>query len=214
MVGLLVLQSCVVNFAINSPSNYTDLRALLAFKSEIKLDPNNVLGSNWTETENFCNWIGVFCSRRRQRVVMLSLTDMALHGTISPHVGNLSFLVRLDLSNNSFHGRLVPEIGRLSRLRGLIVERNKLEGEIPPSIQHCQKLKVISLNSNELTGVIPAWLSNFSSLGTLFLGENNFTGTISASFGKLLGSIWNPKVLIKERKQTLKKMIFFSTWKI
>ncbi|XP_034699096.1 probable LRR receptor-like serine/threonine-protein kinase At3g47570 isoform X1 [Vitis riparia] len=189
LVGLLLLQSCVVNLAI-SPSNFTDLSALLAFKSEIKLDPNNVLGSNWTKTENFCNWVGVSCSRRRQRVVVLSLGDMGLQGTISPHVGNLSFLVGLVLSNNSFHGHLVPEIGRLHRLRALIVERNKLEGEIPASIQHCQKLKIISLNSNEFTGVIPAWLSNFSSLGTLFLGENNFTGTIPASLGNISKLEW------------------------
>ncbi|KAJ9689523.1 hypothetical protein PVL29_014956 [Vitis rotundifolia] len=177
LVGVLLVHSCL---AISS-SNVTDLSALLAFKSEIKLDPNNILGSNWTEAENFCNWVGVSCSRRRQRVTVLSLRDMGVQGTISPYVGNLSFLVRLDLSNNSFHGHLIPEISHLNRLRGLILERNKLEGLIPESMQHCQKLQVISLAQNEFTGVIPNWLSNLPSLRVLFLGQNNLTGTIPPS---------------------------------
>ena len=135
-----------------SSSNFTDLSALLAFKSEINPDPNNVLGSNWTGIESFCNWIGVSCSRRRQRVTALNLTDMGLQGAISPYVGNLSFLVRLDLHNNSFHGHLIPEIGRLHRLKVLILEYNLLEGVIPATVYHCQKLQVISLAHNKLRG--------------------------------------------------------------
>jgi len=42
---------------------------------------------------------------------------MGLQGAISPHIGNLSFLVSLDLSNNRFFGFLPHEISRLHRLR-------------------------------------------------------------------------------------------------
>ena len=180
LVAVLLVQLCMasLSLATTSSSNFTDLSALSAFKSEIKHDPNNVLGSNWTKTESFCNWIGVSCSRRRQRVTVLNLTDMGLQGTISPYVGNLSFLVTLDLSNNSFHGHLIPEIGRLHRLKLLILEVNLLEGVIPASLYHCQTLQVISLVHNKLRGVLPKWLSNLTSLHTLFLGQNNFTGTI------------------------------------
>ena len=168
-----------LSLATTSSSNFTDLSALLAFKSEIKTDTNNVLGSNWTETESFCNWVGVSCSRRRQRVTALNLTDMGLQGTISPFVGNLSFLVMLDLSNNSFHGHLIPEIGHLRRLSVLTLEFNLLEGVIPASVYHCQTLQVISLAANKLRGVLPKYrLSNLTSLQILFLGHNNFTGTI------------------------------------
>ncbi|XP_003633210.1 probable LRR receptor-like serine/threonine-protein kinase At3g47570 [Vitis vinifera] len=179
LVGVLLVHSCL---AISS-SNVTDLSALLAFKSEIKLDPNNILGSNWTEAENFCNWVGVTCSHRRQRVTALRLNDMGLQGTISPYVGNLSFLHWLNLGNNSFHGHVVPEIGHLHRLRVLILQKNLLEGVIPASIQHFQKLQIISLTENEFTGVIPKWLSNLPSLRVLFLGGNNLTGTIPPSLG-------------------------------
>ncbi|XP_034700219.1 probable LRR receptor-like serine/threonine-protein kinase At3g47570 [Vitis riparia] len=179
LVGVLLVHSCL---AISS-SNVTDLSALLAFKSEIKLDPNNILGSNWTEAENFCNWVGVSCSSRRQRVTLLSLGHMGLQGTISPYVGNLSFLVGLDLRNNSFHGHLIPEISHLKRLRKLILQLNMLEGLIPESMQHCQKLQVISLAKNEFTGVIPNWLSYLPSLRALYLGRNILTGTIPPSLG-------------------------------
>ncbi|WJZ98763.1 hypothetical protein VitviT2T_017271 [Vitis vinifera] len=182
LIGVLLLHSCTVSLALSS-SNFTDLSALLAFKSEIKIDPNNILGSNWTETENFCNWVGVSCSRRRQRVTALSLRNMGLQGTISPHVGNLSFLVKFDLYNNSFHGHLIPEIGHLRRLVVLNMHRNLMEGAIPTSLHQCQKLEVISLSTNKFTGVIPNWLSSLPSLHTLFLGRNNFSGTIPASLG-------------------------------
>ncbi|CBI17790.3 unnamed protein product, partial [Vitis vinifera] len=160
------LRSLDLSFNSLGGSLHANMRALkmmqtMNFISEIKLDPNNILGSNWTEAENFCNWVGVSCSSRRQRVTLLSLGHMGLQGTISPYVGNLSFLVGLDLRNNSFHG-LIPE-----------------------SMQHCQKLKVISLTENEFTGVIPNWLSNLPSLRVLYLGWNNLTGTIPPSLGNL-----------------------------
>ena len=176
---VVLLYMATLSLATTSSSNFTDLSSLLAFKSEIKLDSNNVLWSNWTETESFCNWVGVSCSRRRQRVTALSLTGMGLEGTISPYVGNLSFLVRLDLSNNSFYGHLIPEIGRLHRLRVLILQYNLLEGVIPASVYHCQTLLDIYLAHNELRGVLPKyWLSNLTSLQILFLRHINFTGTI------------------------------------
>ena len=176
----VLLYMASLSLATTSSSNFTDLSALLAFKSEIKTDPNNVLGSNWTEPESFCNWVGVSCSRRRQRVTALNLTDMGLQGTISPYVGNLSFLVMLDLSHNSFHGHLIPEIGHLRRLRVLVLEYNLLEGVNPASLYHCQTLRAISLAHNKLRGVLlpKYWFSNLTSLHTLFLGQNNFTGTI------------------------------------
>ena len=185
MVSLVAVLSYMasLSLATTSSSNFTDLSALLAFKSEIKTDPNNVLGSNWTETESFCIWVGVSCSLRRQRVTALNLSGMGLQGTISPYVGNLSFLVMLDLSNNSFHGHLIPEIGLLHRLKLLILEDNLLEGVIPESVYHCQTLQVIALTHNKLRGVLPKyWLSNLTSLHFLYLGHNNFTSTIPPPF--------------------------------
>ncbi|THG13718.1 hypothetical protein TEA_004217 [Camellia sinensis var. sinensis] len=179
----LLVHLCMVDLAICS-SNFTDQLALLSFKSSIKNDPNNVL-SNWTKETNFCGWAGVLCSRRRQRVTSLKLRNMGLEGTISPHVGNLSFLQLLDLSNNSFYGHLTNEIGHLRRLKTLYLFRNMLEGNIPLGLHHCQRLEVISLAGNKFSGRIPKELSTMPSLRFLALGRNKLIGTIPPSFGNI-----------------------------
>ena len=92
LVLLVQLYMASLSLATTSSSNFTNPFALLAVKSKIKSNPNNVLGSNWNETESSCNWVGVSCSRRRQRATALSLRGMGLQGTISPYVGNLSLL--------------------------------------------------------------------------------------------------------------------------
>ncbi|CAL5376598.1 unnamed protein product [Camellia sinensis] len=183
LVPVLAVQSCIVSLAF-SFSNLTDQSALLAFKTAVKYDPNNVLG-NWTTRTNFCNWAGVSCSRHRQRVTALQLPSMRLGGTISPHIGNLSFLMKLDLVENSFHGFLIQNLTRLLRLVDLNLHDNLLEGEIPTSIQQCQKLQVICLANNRLVGQIPVELTTLPLLRVLYLGGNNLTGTLPPSFGNL-----------------------------
>ena len=48
LIAVLLIQLCMVSLSLatTSYSNFTDLSALMAFKSEIKSDPNNVLGTN------------------------------------------------------------------------------------------------------------------------------------------------------------------------
>ncbi|XP_028083937.1 LRR receptor-like serine/threonine-protein kinase EFR isoform X3 [Camellia sinensis] len=171
LLGALVVHSCMFELA-NCASNYTDQLALLAFKSSINFDPNNVL-SNWTKETNFCDWVGILCSRRRQRVTSLRLLNMGLQGTISPHIGNLSFLQVFIIHNNSFHGHLPNEFECLRRLKKLIVQHNMLEGSIPVGLHRCQNLQVISLSANNFSGDIPKELSTLPFLRILFLGRNN-----------------------------------------
>ncbi|XP_059428123.1 probable LRR receptor-like serine/threonine-protein kinase At3g47570 isoform X1 [Corylus avellana] len=85
-LGFLLAQSCTFQLA-HSSTNITDRSALIAFNSKIRSSSNEtVLAGNWSTTTNFCNWIGVSCSRRRQRVTALNLSYMGLQGTISPHI--------------------------------------------------------------------------------------------------------------------------------
>jgi LRR receptor-like serine/threonine-protein kinase FLS2 len=144
LIGFLLVQSCMLQSYSQSFSNSTDQLALLTFKSNITSSPNQtLLAANWTTTTNLCNWVGVSCSQRRQRVTALNLSNMGLEGTISPHIGNLSFLVSLDLSNNGFFSFLPHEISRLHRLRILQLSSNLLEGNIPPTLHYCRKLQGI-----------------------------------------------------------------------
>ncbi|BFG42329.1 hypothetical protein CerSpe_286030 [Prunus speciosa] len=51
----------------------TDQSALLALKSHITTDPQNIL-VNWSTTTSVCNWVGVTCGARHLRVAVLNLS--------------------------------------------------------------------------------------------------------------------------------------------
>ncbi|PIA36984.1 hypothetical protein AQUCO_03100020v1, partial [Aquilegia coerulea] len=162
--------------------NETDRLALLAFKSQINQHP--VL-SSWNDSNHFCEWEGVTCSHRHQRVTILNLTSKGLIGTISPHVGNLSFLRTIVLRNNDFQGHIPQEFGQLFRLEKLDVGFNSLFGEIPANISLCSNLINLYLDHNTLVGKIPIELGNLLKLVILVLEKNNLTRGIPPSLGNL-----------------------------
>lgn len=95
-----------------------DERALEAFKERIS-DHSGVLAS-WNRSISYCAWEGVTCSQRhRSRVVALDLNSQGLSGTISPAIGNLTFLQMLNLSFNPLYGEIPPSISSLRRLKYL-----------------------------------------------------------------------------------------------
>nr|GME05480.1 probable LRR receptor-like serine/threonine-protein kinase At3g47570 [Ipomoea batatas] len=184
-------------------SNETDRLALLEFKHRISSDD---LLNSWNESVHHCGWQGVRCGHRHPRVVGLELPKMGLVGTISPHIGNLTFLRLLDLHSNMLQGEIPGEIGGLFRLRHLDLSRNALTGElVAVNLSNClqlrelyfalnglqgnlqtafqflgnlKKLQVLSLDSNRLTGGIPPTIGNLSSLRVLPLETNHLEGRI------------------------------------
>ncbi|MFS7914207.1 putative non-specific serine/threonine protein kinase [Helianthus anomalus] len=90
--AVLLLAILIQMNAAGSSSNLlTDHVALLKIKSRITGDPHGVFKS-WNDSLPLCMWRGVTCGRRHQRVTSLNLTGEALEGTLSPFLGNLSFL--------------------------------------------------------------------------------------------------------------------------
>ncbi|OVA02665.1 Protein kinase domain [Macleaya cordata] len=165
----------------------TDRLALLAFKNQIIQDPLGSLNS-WNNINNsfhFCNWQGITCSPKHQRVTELFLQSHAIVGTFSPYIGNLTFLRLINLENNSFYGEIPQEIGRLSRLERLRLSNNSFVGKIPASLSNCSELIDLHLSSNYLTGKLPDELGSLSKLVILSLRSNNLTGSIPPSFGNL-----------------------------
>ncbi|XP_017230033.1 probable LRR receptor-like serine/threonine-protein kinase At3g47570 isoform X2 [Daucus carota subsp. sativus] len=158
-------------------SNDTDQQALFSFKAFIKDDPLGVLDS-WNSSIHFCHWTGITCSRRRQRVTVLDLSSLNLAGTLSPHMGNLSFLRTIYLNKNNFHGLIPNEIGRLWRLRKLDLESNSFQGGFPSNLLHCRDITFINLDTNNLEG-------NISSLRVLYLSDNNLAGEIPLELAHL-----------------------------
>ena len=115
-IFLLFLSLSVSKFSLATTlSNETDKLALLEFKYQIIDSPLSVLAS-WNDSFHFCQWVGVTCGNKHQRVIGLDLKNKRLVGNISPYIGNLSFLQSLDLSSNSFHGEIPSEAGYLTRL--------------------------------------------------------------------------------------------------
>ncbi|XVF82953.1 hypothetical protein PTKIN_Ptkin16aG0093400 [Pterospermum kingtungense] len=164
--------------------NETDRRALLQFKAKISGDPLGIMHS-WNDSVHFCQWRGVKCGRRHQRVTTLNLAALKLMGPISPYVGNLTFLRLLNLENNSFIHQLPQEIGGLRRLKALFLERNLIGGEIPSNISGCSKLTYLYIGHNHLVGEIPDSLGYLSNLKELAFHNSTLRGTIPSFLGNL-----------------------------
>ncbi|KAG8378442.1 hypothetical protein BUALT_Bualt08G0137700 [Buddleja alternifolia] len=170
-------------------NNETDLQALLAFKNAI----NGGLNS-WNETLHYCSWKGILCSRRHQsRVVSINLTSQGLVGSISPHIGNLSFLRTIILQNNSFHGQIPEEIGRLRRLEWIEFSNNSFSGEIPRNLSQCRNLYYLNMIDNNLTGIIIPEIGSLIKLRALGLSDNNFSGNSNTL--RFVGNLTNLELL-------------------
>ncbi|KAG5524340.1 hypothetical protein RHGRI_031113 [Rhododendron griersonianum] len=165
-------------------TNETDRRALFTIRDSIPGDPFHVF-SSWNRSIAFCDWQGVTCGRRHQRVTMLNLSSLQLVGSMSPHIGNLTFLRTIDLSNNSFRGVIPREVGRLVRLRYLLLSVNSFHDVFPTNSSSLSGIKVIDVIGNNLGGRIPEELGSLSTLSRLLLAKNHFVGTIPPSLGNL-----------------------------
>uniref|UniRef100_A0A7N2LGJ3 non-specific serine/threonine protein kinase n=1 Tax=Quercus lobata TaxID=97700 RepID=A0A7N2LGJ3_QUELO len=184
-IFLLFLSLSISKFSLATTlSNETDKLALLQFKSHID-GPLNVLAS-WNDSFHFCHWVGVTCGNKHQRVIGLDLKNNKLVGTISPHIGNLSFLRSLNLASNSFHGGIPSEVGYLTRLRNLNLSHNPiLGGEIPVNLSHCSNIQYLDLRYNDLVQGIPSELGFLSKLQVLILYNNHLSGRFPPSLGNL-----------------------------
>ncbi|CAL5432176.1 unnamed protein product [Camellia sinensis] len=167
-------------------TNETDHQALLVIKDLIQGDPLGAL-SLWNHSIQFCNWQGVSCGRQHQRVTLLNLPSLALVGSVSPQIGNLTFLRRIDLGNN-FHGEIPQELGKLFCLQYLLHLNNSFQGEFPTNLTHCSHLRVITMRGNNLVGKIPTKLGSLSYLSYLLskleflqLSANNLSSMVPTS---------------------------------
>uniref|UniRef100_A0A0E0JJM6 Receptor kinase-like protein Xa21 n=1 Tax=Oryza punctata TaxID=4537 RepID=A0A0E0JJM6_ORYPU len=186
---LLLLTLWAPASSSSPPDESSDREALLQFRAALSV--SDQLGSlslsSWNGTgSDFCRWAGVTCSRRHPgRVSSLNLSSIGLAGSISPAIGNLTFLQSLDLFNNSLSGEIHPVISRLHRLRYLELAYNHFSGEIPAGLCNCSNLVYLSVEANGFHGAIPSCLGSLLQLKVLYLGENNLTGIVPPSLGNL-----------------------------
>ncbi|XP_031253747.1 receptor kinase-like protein Xa21 [Pistacia vera] len=160
----------------------TDRLALFALKDQLTDGISGAL-SSWNDSLHFCEWQGVSCGKRHQRVTALALNNLKLAGYISPSISNLTFLSKIELSKNKLRGNIPSEFGRLRRLQFLNLTSNKLQGEIPVELANCSNLQVLILTRNNLTGSVPNTLGKLKNLQLLNVGYNSLgsgkTGDLS-----------------------------------
>ncbi|XP_062167094.1 probable LRR receptor-like serine/threonine-protein kinase At3g47570 [Alnus glutinosa] len=189
--GILLLKSA----RIHAFADESDRLALLDFKNRITEDPLQIM-SSWNESTHFCNWFGVSCSPSSKRVMVLKLKGQRLGGTITPSMGNLTYLTGINLRNNSIYGEIPQELGRLQRLQHLNLSFNSIGGSLPTNLSHCtlpfevgnlENLGVLDLSENRLYGEIPASLGSCTSLVNLYLEGNSFEVAIPPYLKTLRG---------------------------
>ncbi|KAK9081976.1 hypothetical protein Syun_030958 [Stephania yunnanensis] len=118
-------------------------------------------------------------------------------GSLSSHIGNLSFLHTINLQNNSFYGGVPSEVGRLFRLRifGLSNYSFTLV-KFQATCRVALTFKSSKIGYNKLSGIIPKELSSLQKLETLHLRENNligvnsFVGQLPANMGSMSNLQW------------------------
>ncbi|RHN54587.1 putative non-specific serine/threonine protein kinase [Medicago truncatula] len=143
--------------------NQTDHLALLQFNQLVSSDPYGILDS-WNSSTHFCNWHGIICNPKHQRVTKLRY---------------------LNIGNNSYNGNIPQELGRLSKLGYLLLLNNSLVGEFPINLTKCYELKTIDLEGNNLIGKLPSQIGSLQKLQNFFIERNNLSRKIPPSIGNL-----------------------------
>ncbi|CAE5962740.1 unnamed protein product [Arabidopsis arenosa] len=198
-LGFLVLVLLLdVSTATLSPTgvNY-EVTALVAVKNELN-DPYNVL-ENWdVNSVDPCSWRMVTCTDGY--VSGLVLPSQSLSGTLSPRIGNLTYLESVLLQNNAITGPIPETIGRLEKLQTLDLSNNSFTGEIPVSLGELKNLNYLRLNNNSLLGTCPESLSKIEGLTLVDISYNNLSGSlpkVSARTFKVIGNalICGPKAV-------------------
>ena len=214
-----------------------DVQALMDVKAA--LDPSTIQPSSCVFTWDFsldpCDHLfsdeafscGINCDKegeaaaaaekeRLLRITSVKLDSFGYGGSLSPSIGNLTFLQYLqvsgnnlsgpipetvshlaqlsflDLSHNTFSGSIPGTVfGSLTSLRSLNLAGNRLSGRWPPDSDNNNLSGLIELRlySNSLSGSIPSDLSSFKELQILDLSNNDFYGDIPLHFPPMAISI-------------------------
>ncbi|XP_022743224.1 probable LRR receptor-like serine/threonine-protein kinase IRK [Durio zibethinus] len=179
----------VASFPVRSlsPSLNDDVLGLIVFKADIQ-DLSQKL-SSWTEDDDTpCNWIGVKCDPRLNRVTELNLDGFSLSGRIGRGLLQLKFLRKLSLAKNNLNGSISPDLAKLESLKIIDLSENSLSGFIPDDFfKQCGSLRSISLANNLFSGKIPGSLGSCATLAAINLSWNQFSGSLPGGIWGLSG---------------------------
>ncbi|KAL2923673.1 hypothetical protein RDABS01_015164 [Bienertia sinuspersici] len=201
---ILVGNSKICPLQVVESCNVNDKEALLEFKRVIQFDVWQYPGAWAPDTDCCTTWEGISCDPVTGRVVEIRMsgfpddyygvdTFFAMGGTLSPFLGNLTYLRVLDLRFGLFNGPIPPDLsgpvpnslGKLSQLEYIYLDHNELSGAIPTCIGKLSALQMLYLHHNRLTGPIPFSIGRLVDLQMIDLGHNQLTGVLPSSIGNL-----------------------------
>jgi hypothetical protein len=143
--------------------------------------------STWSGTDPCSTspkWTGVTCTGTgaAAAVTALTLRNLALNGTLSCSVANVTTLLSIDVSLNSLTGSvpscLAQNLGVLTLLN---LAQNRLTGTLPPELPPNKNMLGLSVFDNQFSGTVP---SSYASLSWLALAYNpGLIGSLPVAVG-------------------------------
>ncbi|CAA3020158.1 probable LRR receptor-like serine threonine-kinase At1g06840 [Olea europaea subsp. europaea] len=146
---------------------------------------------NWNRGDPCAsNWTGVYCHNRTMNdgylhVRELLLLNRNLSGSLSPQLGQLSYLEILDFMWNKITGSIPKEIGSITTLKLMLLNGNELTGSLPEEIGFLRNLDRIQIDQNYISGSIPASFANLSSAKHFHMNNNSLSGQIPPQLSRL-----------------------------
>ncbi|XP_044488622.1 leucine-rich repeat receptor-like protein kinase PXC2 [Mangifera indica] len=162
------------------PTLNDDVLGLIFFKAGLEDSEGKLISWN-EEDESPCNWVGVKCDARTNRVTQLALDGLSLSGHVGRGLSRLQFLQVLSLSKNNLTGTINPDLSRFSTLQVMDFSENNLSGSIPDELfKQCWTLRVVSFANNNLNGQLPDSLSYCPNLVSVNFSSNQLSGRLPA----------------------------------
>ncbi|WCJ30912.1 Leucine-rich receptor-like protein kinase family protein [Euphorbia peplus] len=175
-------------FLISFPFSTLSLNQEGLYLQRVKLtlsDPTHSL-SSWNQRDDTpCNWPGIECDSKTNRVTSIDLPHSQLSGPFSTFICRLPSLISISFYNNSINSTLPGDFSPCRNLEFLNLGQNLLIGGLPESLAELPNLKYLGLEANNFSGEIPTKFGEFQRLETLLLAGNFLNGTIPVQLGNI-----------------------------
>ncbi|RZC47706.1 hypothetical protein C5167_040635 [Papaver somniferum] len=165
----------------------SDFKALMKMKNSITVSEEY---SSWFQNTDCCDWIGIQCDSKTNRIGGIHLFVGELYGQIPSSVGDLSHLEALTVNHfKNITGPIPQSITKLKHLQVLDLGDMSLSGPVPHFLNQLTLLTRLDLSKNQFSGSIPPNLSDLKNIYSIHLDGNKLTGSIPESFGKFTGTL-------------------------
>ncbi|XP_059441052.1 probable inactive receptor kinase At2g26730 [Corylus avellana] len=132
----------------------------------------------WNMTSDHCNWAGVSCYPHSNSVWQIGIKKSSLSGVFyASSVCMAKDLLILSLKDNTIHGTIGEEMGKCKQLTHLYLSGINFSGSLPDSLSHLGNLKRLEISDNNFSGELPD-LPRISGLRNFLAQNNNLRGGI------------------------------------